>query len=126
MIVLDTAALLYWTEFPSRLTRSAYEAISQAQTIIISSISIWEIALKAKRGHIDLSVSLEDYIKRLQKVKALDIRAVNLDMWVVAASLDWQHRDPADRVIVATATLLKCPLITSDRVIADFYTSTIW
>jgi PIN domain nuclease of toxin-antitoxin system len=47
-------------------------------------------------------------------------------MWVVAASLDWQHRDPADRVIVATATLLKCPLITSDRVIADFYTSTIW
>jgi PIN domain nuclease of toxin-antitoxin system len=41
-------------------------------------------------------------------------------------NLAWEHRDPADRTIVALATRFKCPLITSDGVIANYYPMTIW
>jgi PIN domain nuclease of toxin-antitoxin system len=126
MVVLDTVALVYWTVLPNRLTRAASRAINNDDNIVISSISIWEIAIKAKRGHIDLSVSLDDYVDRLVKLEKLDIRAVYMDTWLTAAGFDWQHRDPVDRVIVATATRLNCPLVTSDRVIAEYYPRTIW
>jgi PIN domain nuclease of toxin-antitoxin system len=126
MVVLDTVALVYWTVLPNRLTQAASRAINNADIIAISSISIWEIAIKAKRGHIDLSISLEEYINRLAKLDSLEIRPVDVETWVLSAGFDWPHRHPADRVIVATATLLNCPLITSDRVIGEFYAATIW
>ena len=50
MIVLDTSALLFWTLDPAQLTPAAAQAIEQADRIVVSSISIWEIALKVKRG----------------------------------------------------------------------------
>jgi PIN domain nuclease of toxin-antitoxin system len=46
--------------------------------------------------------------------------------WLDNLDLEWEHSDPADRTIVAVATSLACPLISSDRVIADFYPKTIW
>lgn len=126
MVVLDTVALVYWTVAPNRLTPTASRAINGADSIVVSSISIWEIAVKAKRGHIDLSVSLEEYINRLAKLESLEIRPVDVETWVLSVGLSWTHHDPADRVIVATATILNCPIVTSDRVIGDFYAPTIW
>ena len=49
MIVLDTSALLYWTLDPAQLSLKAAQAIEQADRIVISSISVWEIALKVKQ-----------------------------------------------------------------------------
>ena len=50
MIVLDTAALFYWLYAPDKLTPSASQAINESKWIIISSISIWELGIKAKKG----------------------------------------------------------------------------
>ena len=126
MIVLDTVTLIYWTLFPNLLTNLAKRAITDADTLVISSISIWEIAIKAKRGRIDLGVSLEEYVNRLTRLENFDIRSVDVETWLGTAGLDWEHRDPADRAIVATAILLDCPLVTPDRAIRSFYADTIW
>lgn len=40
--------------------------------------------------------------------------------------LEWHHHDLADRVIVATATRLDCPLVSSYPVIGEFYAATLW
>jgi PIN domain nuclease of toxin-antitoxin system len=126
VIVLDTVTLIYWTVRPELLSSIAKQAIADADTLVISSISIWELAIKSRKGHIDLTVPIREYVSELEQVPQLQIKPVDEETWLVSTELDWQHRDPADRVIVATATLLKCPLVTSDRVIAGFYASTIW
>jgi PIN domain nuclease of toxin-antitoxin system len=126
VIVLDTVTLIYWTLFPHLLTTAASQAITEAEKLVISSISIWEFAIKAKRGRIDLTVSLEEYVSRLVQLKNLEIRSVDVETWLTTSGLDWAHRDPADRTIVATATLLDCPLVTPDRVIGNFYPATVW
>jgi len=126
MIVLDTSALLYWTLNPDQLSQKARQAIEQADRIIISSISIWEIALKVKRRKLDIPLTIPDYVERLQKLEVLEILDVGVPTWLDNVDLPWDHRDPADRTIVALATGLGCPLVTSDRVIADFYPETIW
>jgi PIN domain nuclease of toxin-antitoxin system len=126
MVVLDTSALLYWTLDPAHLSPPARRSIEQADRIVISSISVWEIALKVKRRKLDIPLPIADYAERLERLERLEILPVDVRTWLENLDLDWEHRDPADRTIVAIATRLACPLVTSDRVVADFYQETIW
>jgi PIN domain nuclease of toxin-antitoxin system len=126
MVVLDTSTLIYWTLDPDRLSEAARQAIEGAEQIVVSSISVWEIALKVKRLKLEIPMPVADYADRLQRIEILEILSVDVQTWLDNLDLKWEHRDPADRTIVAVATRLACPLITSDRVIADFYQQTIW
>jgi PIN domain nuclease of toxin-antitoxin system len=126
LIVLDTSVLIYWNLDPVKLTEAAEQAIKEADQIIVSSISIWEMGLKAKRGRLELPLSIAEYTQRLQKLERLEITPVDVNIWLENLSLNWGHRDPADRTIVATASLLNCPLVTSDRTIRAFYKQSIW
>jgi PIN domain nuclease of toxin-antitoxin system len=126
MIVLDTSALLYWTLDPDKCSPKAKTALAQADQIVISSISVWEIALKVKRGKLEIPLTIPDYVERLNRLEKLDILPVDVQTWLDNLNLDWEHRDPADRTIVAIAARHACPLLTSDRIIALFYPETIW
>jgi PIN domain nuclease of toxin-antitoxin system len=126
MILLDTSALLFWTIDPKKLSPTAKQMIEAEEAVLVSSISIWEIAQKVKRARLEISIGLNQWIKGLYHLGKLEILSVDVDMWLSSVALDWDHRDPADRVIVATASLLNCPLITSDRVITNYYAAAIW
>jgi PIN domain nuclease of toxin-antitoxin system len=126
MIVLDTSALLYWTLDPARLSSKAGQAIEGAGQILVSSICVWEIALKVKRQKLILPLAIPDYVERLGRLEALEILPVDVQAWRDNLALPWDHRDPADRTIVALAARRDCPLVASDQVIAAFYPKTIW
>jgi PIN domain nuclease of toxin-antitoxin system len=126
MVVLDTAALLYWTLDPARLSDAAREAIDLTDRIVVSSISIWEIALKVKQRKLEIPLSISEYVNRVQQIDSLEILPVEVQTWLDNLELDWEHRDPADRTIVAIATRQACPLITSDKAMAEFYPQVIW
>ena len=126
MIVLDTSALIFWTLDPQRLSPKAKQAIEQADRILISSISIWEIALKVKHQKLDIPLPMNEYVDRLRQLGSLEILAVDIQTWLDNVDLLWDHRDPADRTIVALAARNNCPLITSDEKIANFFAETIW
>ena len=93
---------------------------------MISSISIWEIGLKVKRETLVLPLPVSDYVERLKRVEGLRILPVDDRTWLRNVELDWSHRDPADRTIVATAMLDSSPLVTSDATIRSFYQRAIW
>lgn len=126
MVVLDTSALLYWTLDHEQLSPAARQAIEDAERLVFSSISVWEIGLKVKRGKVTIPLSIPEYVDRLNRLKKLEIVAVDVQTWQENLSLEWAHRDPADRTVVATARLLNCPLISSDKGIAAFYDATVW
>ena len=126
MIVLDTSALIFWTLDPQRLSPKAKQAIEQADRILISSISIWEIALKVKRQKLDIPLPVNEYVERLRQLGNLEILAVDYQTWLDNVDLPWEHRDPADRTIVALAARNNCPLVTSDEIIANYFVGTIW
>ena len=126
VIVLDTSALIFWTLDRDRLSGRAGRAISEADRIGLSSISIWEIGIKVKRGKLDLPLSIEEYTDRLEQIDRLDILPVDARTWIKNLELNWDHRDPADRTIVATASLHACALVSSDSAIRAFYSQTVW
>ena len=126
MILLDTSAMFYWTIEPDRLTSHAMQAIHESDKIIVNAISLWELSLKVKRGKLYLPVTVQELVIRLQRVAKLIIQPTDVTIWLHSVELDWSHRDPADRVIVAAADLLGCPLVTSDRRIHAFYPLAVW
>lgn len=126
MIVLDTSVLLYWVAGTDRLSPAAAAAIAGSDQIIVSSISLWEIGWKMKQGKLELPVSVREFAIRLAGVQKVEIVAVDTETWLRNVALEWEHRDPADRTIVATAELRGCPLLTSDARILAFYRAAAW
>lgn len=128
MILLDTCALLWWTLEPARLStkaRRACDRIGQEEGCI-SSVSVWEIGIKIKKGRLDIGETIEGYVNRLRMLQALRIMPVDERIWMRNLALPWGHRDPADRTIVATAALEDCAIVTKDPVLRGFYRKTIW
>jgi len=128
LVLLDTCALIWWTLDPGKLSESAAGCCNDiAETgALISSISIWEIGIKIKKGNLDLGVGLEEYVARLKRLDSLSIIPVDEDIWLENINLDWSHKYPADRTIVATARLENVPIITKDEIIKQFYPNVIW
>ena len=126
MILLDTNALLFVMLNQDKLTPGALKAITDADELLVSSISIWEIAVKNKKGKLPLPFTPEELIYHLKNVTNLTLQPVDERIWLKNVSLDWDNKDPADRTVVATAVLRGIPIVSSDRAIRDYYSRTIW
>lgn len=132
MITLDTHALIWWLSDKSQLSTRARRIIDkEGQTgdgLTVSSISIWEISMLVSKGRLVLRVSLEDWIAHVEKVDAIQFVAVNNRIALRATQLpEPLHKDPADRMIIATAKELACPLVTADQKIRNYpHIETIW
>ena len=128
-VVLDTCAFIWWSLDPEKLSQSAKDAcqqMEQEKNGLVPSTAIWEIAIKIKNHKLDLGVSIDDYIATLKKSNVIRIVPIDEDIWLESVKLEWEHRDPADRVIVAIAQRTQSAIITSDRKMTSFYSKVIW
>jgi len=128
VIVLDTHAWFWLNHKPQRLSKPAARAIEKADRIGICAISIWEIAIKAEAGKLKFDRPYERWI---DDALAADARVTLLHLVPVvsvgAVRLSWDHGDPTDRFIVATARAHDAPLVTSDeRIHASKLVRCIW
>lgn len=125
-MVVDTSVLLFWTLDPEQLSVAAAKAFEQATEILVSSISLWEVALKHRRGKLELPMAPTIFAQELETTDRVRVLSVDCATWLESVGLDWEHRDPADRVIVALARIQGCGLVTSDEEIRRFYPQAIW
>ncbi|MCP4755200.1 MAG: type II toxin-antitoxin system VapC family toxin [Proteobacteria bacterium] len=126
LIFLDTCALL-WNAFEKKsLSAEAKKRIQGADGLLISSISIWEIGINIKRGKLSISLQLEGFVSNLHETDNCLILPVDEKTWIDSLNLDWNYRDPADRVIVASSQARDIELITSDSTILSYYPKALW
>lgn len=122
MLVLDTHALLWWTLDPTKLSRKAEECCSRVEREggYVSSISLWELGIKIRNGNLSIGMGIRDYAKKLGRLECLEIVPVDAEIWMRNLELKWEHRDPADRTIVATALGLGVPVLSKDKIVHSF------
>lgn len=122
MILLDTHALLWWALDPSQLSATARSWCERMEVDggFASSISIWEIGVKIQRGKLEIGTSVDEFARRIADSTSVELLAVDWPTWVRSIALPWDHRDPADRVIVATALQRGLPILTKDTKIQSF------
>lgn len=129
IVVFDTCALLWATLSPDSLSPSEKEiafACFENQEAVVSSISFWEVGIKMKKKKLNIGMSLKEYIDKIHLFNGFEIVPVDETIWMENINLDWDHRDPADRTIVATAKLKDLPILTKDDIIRKYYKKQGW
>jgi len=117
--LLDTHILLYWFSDISRLSPAQADVLQQATPeapLWVSDITLWEIAILFSLGRIQLNLPLRDWLETATAPPLVQRVAISPAVAAgVAALPDSFHRDPADRLIVASAQILGATLLTQDR-----------
>jgi PIN domain nuclease of toxin-antitoxin system len=129
-LLLDTHVLLYWLARDARLSKGQLRAIEKAsptEPLWVSDISLWEIATFALLGSVSLQIPVRDFLDAA--VAPPLVRRVGISPSVAAEVAQLPstfYRDPADRIIVASARAIGATLLTQDeRLIAAGLVPTI-
>ena len=115
-LLLDTCAVLRLAngEF-GKFSRSAMNAMREADVLYVSPISEWEISLKWKQGGIELPLEPRMLMRKVIDAYSLSLIPLSEEVMFRATELPDIHKDPADRFIIATAMLGNMVVVTTDR-----------
>jgi len=119
MITIDTHIIIWDALKPEALSRKAKRAISQANEkdgIIISGISLWEIAMLMKKNRLEIEVPYLEFIDLIIRSNNYILKGITPEIADFSINLpEGINLDPADRIICATSMAYKAPLVTADK-----------
>ncbi|MCC6150512.1 MAG: type II toxin-antitoxin system VapC family toxin [Planctomycetes bacterium] len=120
-VVLDTHAWLWHWATTRGLTVAAEKAMARAGALIVPAISCWEVAMLVLERRVELDLPIDEWFERALAEPRYELCPITPDIAIDSASYGRSrlHGDPCDRLIVATARMLKCPLISGDSRIHD-------
>jgi PIN domain nuclease of toxin-antitoxin system len=122
MIVFDTHIWIWWVNDSPRLTEQHKIWIQdyQSQGLGISIISCWEIAKLVEKNKLVLSMTVDEWLKAALAYPGVQLLNLNVPIVVQSTQLTGFHNDPADQIIVATAKIYDCLLLTADGKILNY------
>jgi PIN domain nuclease of toxin-antitoxin system len=128
--LLDTHVWIWWVEGDPRLhpqIAQELDALPEKHRPIISGISLWEVAMLTGLGRLNLNRPLDAWFRLAANARTVQTWPITVTIAAEVAALpDTFHRDPADRIIVATSRTRNWPLLTMDRRIVDSGLAEIW
>jgi len=125
-ILLDTHAWAWSLTGDERLSRKAIHVIGQADAVFVSPISLFEIGQKVRIGKWP---EMEPHVLKLADIlerQGGSIASLTPEICLHASTMDWQHRDPFDRLIAATAMAEGLPLVSADTVFDELSGHSRW
>ena len=121
--LLDTHILIWWHGDHDQLSRDQLEVIEAADAetpLQVSDISLWEIATLHGLGRLHLTIPLREWLEMAVAPPLVRRHGITPAVAAELAAFPKSfHRDPADRILVATARVLGATLLTRDRRIAE-------
>ena len=123
-LLLDTCAAIWFAE-DQDMSDAAFEAIDAAfdagAAVYVSPITAWEIGLLSARGRIQLPATPQLWFRRLIDVPGMKLADISPDILIASSFLPGTlPRDPADRILAATAREFGYLLLTRDRPLLDY------
>ncbi len=121
--LLDTHILIWWLNGSRRLSPAQREVVAAASAespLLVSDVSLWEVATLQRLGRIRLSITLRAWLDKAVAPPLVRRYGISPAIAAELATLpDTFQRDPADRILVATARVFGATLLTQDRRIID-------
>ncbi|MBM4039536.1 MAG: type II toxin-antitoxin system VapC family toxin [Planctomycetes bacterium] len=113
-MILDTCALLWLAGGGGKLSKAAARRIDAAPVVYVSAISGFEVGIKCRKGKLELPALPAEWFATVLEHHGLTVLPLGLDVCIRATELPAIHKDPCDRLIIASAELLKLPVATTD------------
>lgn len=130
MVLMDTHIWLWWLLGDGALSlpeREALDELAYEKKLALSWTSVWEMEMLERKGRIQLSISLEEWLEKATDPNICTLWPVDTQVVLAQRKLPEDfHTDPADRLITSTAILGKCALATHDGKIRGSKVVEIW
>ena len=123
MIVLDTHIWVWWVHGEASLPKNYQEYLTahEIEGLGVSIISCWEVAKLVEYQRLQLPYSIAEWLNLALNYPHIRLLDLTPEIIVDSTQLPGTfHHDPADQLIVATARLYHCPVLTVDRKIIDY------
>ena len=114
-ILLGTCALIWLGNGDTALSLDARQAIEECESVYVSPISLWEVSNKCRKGKLLLKHPPREWFDRILQRYQLEILPLTNEVMFLAGELPEHHKDPADRMIIASAMVNGLVVVTSDR-----------
>lgn len=125
--LLDTCTLLWLSLNSKKLTRKVFDICSDPEvSLILSTVSCWEIILKVQAKKLNLPNSSRDFLREAVDKLNLEPLPLDLETTLRLTYIPMLHKDPFDRMLAAVAIENSLPVLTPDPNIAQYGVKTIW
>lgn len=123
-VLIDTHVFLWWLFDDPKLCKTARSTIAApANSILLSSASAWEIATKYRIGKLPEATEILGNFQTFLEKARFQTLSISFEHALKAATLNLQHKDPFDRMLIAQAEIENLPIITYDKAFfLDFLT----
>lgn len=119
-MILDTCALLWLAQGGGSLSAPTIKRIKEEPAVYVSAISGFEIGIKHQRGKLELPAQPADWFAAVLDHHDIQVLPLDLSICLRATQLPNIHKDPFDRLIIATAERHRMPVVTGDPVFKQY------
>lgn len=121
MLLLDTCTFLWLVGQQKSLSKHAKKLISKySDALFISVISAFEIGVKQQKGLLTLPMAAEQWLEQATEAHGIIPLSIDMKVAIRSTQLSHLHRDPADRIIIATAINHDLTILTPDEHIGKY------
>ncbi len=125
--LLDTHTLIWLLENNPQLSNRAQSIIvDETNELFVSIASIWEMTIKSSLGKLNLSIPLSDLISQKLIPSDIQLLPIQLEHLAVLQTLQFYHRDPFDRILIAQAIADRLILLSADSAFKDYDVDCAW
>lgn len=125
--LLDAHSVIWALDNPSRLGTGAVTVLENpANDLVVSTATIWEMAIKVGLKKLSLSLPFREWMERAVADLGLTISTITLDITAKQIDLPFHHRDPFDRLLVAQCLVESISLVSADVVFDRYDVTRVW
>ena len=126
-LLLDTHTFIWAATLDDRLSPKARSLLLDSENeLLLSTASIWEMAIKSSIGKLTLQQPIEQIINEQIQINGLQILNIESAHALAVASLPWHHRDPFDRLLIGQSKLEKMTILGCDSVMDVYGVERAW
>ncbi len=126
-LLLDTHTFLWYVLNIQRLTTQVRNLVDDEDNeILLSTASIWEMAIKQSTGKLSFSLPFELFITQQLSLNKFNLLNIKLDHIAQVATLPLHRRDPFDRLLIAQAMVEQIPVLSADSAFNAYTIGRIW
>ena len=119
-LLIDTQSFIWFTEDNARMPAKIRDMMDNESNVLLLSIaSLWEITIKTSIGKLKMQKGIDNVVKNISE-EGFEILPIKPNHLLVLSKLEFIHRDPFDRMIIAQGISENIPVVSSDSVFKEY------